>query len=150
MKASQQLSLFHFLSVTADPPASHDAGGGDRKEAARFVHAGNIDRSGPAAYVHLIRSAADPERSPRPSGGREDRAPHRTLKKTTVEYWQGQIRALLDDGISRTFNRIGVELLDQTADMLLGSPVDAALWSLVKSGNLEHTTEIPILFRISG
>src|SRR5438105_875925 len=77
----------------------------------------------------LLRAPGDPARSERPEGGRHDRAPHRTLKRMiTVEQASEQIRALLADGIARTFNRIGVELLDQTADMLLGSPYDAALW----------------------
>jgi hypothetical protein len=53
----------------------------------------------------------------------------------------------LADGRARTFNAIGVELLDHTADTLLGSPYDEALWQLVEAEQLEHTMEAPVLFR---
>jgi hypothetical protein len=106
-----------------------------------------VDRSGAARYVHLIRSPEDPERTERPRGGRPDRAPHRTLELTTVDHWKREILRLLSDGVPRTFNRLGVELLDQTADMLLDSPVDRALWELVEASLLEHTMEGPIYFR---
>jgi hypothetical protein len=102
-----------------------------------------------ARYVHVIRHPDDPERSPRPRGGREDRAPHRTLAVVAADEFKPQILALLSDGVPRSFNRIGVELLDQTADMLLGSPVDRALWALVDAGDLELTLEAPVLFRVA-
>jgi len=101
-----------------------------------------------ARYLHIIRAGDDPERSPRPIGGRKDRAPHRTLAETPIATCEAQILGLLADGDARTFNRIGVELLDHTADTLMGSPYDAALWNLVDRGELEHTLDHPVLFRI--
>jgi hypothetical protein len=106
-----------------------------------------VDRSGIAAYVHLIRGPRDPERSERPEGGRLDRAPHLTLAEIPVATCVDQILALLGDGKPRTFNAIGVELLDHTADTLFGSPYDDALWLLVADGRLEHTLDAPIHFR---
>jgi hypothetical protein len=88
----------------------------------------------------------DPERSPRPVGGRADRAPHLTLAKTRAADWRVAILRHLSDGKARTLNRIGVELLDKTADILFGSPVDEALWSLVADGLVEHTLVAPIRF----
>lgn len=102
---------------------------------------------GDYAYVHLIRSPDDPKRSSRPKGGRVDRAPHLTLARTSSEDWEAQILALLKDGTPRTFNEIGVELLDKTADVLACTPVDDALWGLVARGELEHTLDAPVLFR---
>ena len=63
-RRQQQLSLFE---PAAEPPQVLWAKGG-------------VDRSGIAAYVHLIRAKGDPERAPRQAGG-GDRAPHRTLAK---------------------------------------------------------------------
>jgi hypothetical protein len=109
-----------------------------------------VDRSGSAAYLHLVRGRDDPERSPRPAGGYVDRSPHLKLRKTDAADWRAQIVAQLTDGVPRTFNRIGVELLDKTADVLFGSPVEDALWSLVADGLLEHTLKAPVLFRLRG
>lgn len=78
---------------------------------------GTADRSGIAAYVHLIRAADDPERKPRPKGGQADKAPH------IIERW------------------------DKTADVMFTSVVNDALWALVDDGVIEHTMEAPILFR---
>jgi hypothetical protein len=114
-----------------------------------FVLGVRVDRSGAAQYTHLIRGAVDPERSPRPVGGREDRSPHLTLSTIEVTVCREQILTLLSDGCARTFNAIGVELLDHTADTLLGSPYDVALWQLVDEDQLEHTLEAPILFRVA-
>jgi hypothetical protein len=97
----------------------------------------------------LIRGQGDPERSPRPIGGRLDRAPHRTLEEVPVEKCCEDIIGLLADGRPRTFNAIGVELLDHTADTLFRSPYDQALWQLVEREAIEHTLDVPILFRIS-
>jgi hypothetical protein len=96
----------------------------------------------------MIRSPEDPERTERPKGGRAIRVAHRTLELTTVDHWKREIVRLLSDGVPRTFNRMGVELIDQTADMLLDSPVDRAVWELVEASFLEHTMEVPIYFRI--
>jgi hypothetical protein len=137
----RQLTLAGF-----EPPAeaTTDAGKAPRE----FVRGVPIDRTGIARYLHLIRAVDDPERSPRPIGGRKDRAPHRTLAETPVATCEAQILGLLADGQARTFNRVGVELLDHTADTLMGSPYDAALWRLVERAELEHTLDHPVLFRI--
>jgi hypothetical protein len=44
----------------------------------------------------------------------------------------------------------GSQVLDHTADTLLGSPYDQALWQLVGREAVEHTLDVPILFRIPG
>ena len=112
-----------------------------------FVRGVPVDRTGPAQYVHLIRDLNDPERTERPIGGRVDRSPHLTLADVAVATCGDQILGLLADGRARTFNAIGVEPLDHTADTLLGSPYDEALWQLVEAEQLEHTMEAPVLFR---
>jgi hypothetical protein len=134
---AQQL-VFAALEATPAPPPE------DRE----FVRGVQVDRSGIAQYVHLIRSADDPERSPRPVGGRADRAPHRTLSVRPVATCCEDILRLLSDGHARTFNAIGVELLDLTSATLFGSPYDEALWELVERQQLEHTLDVPILFRL--
>lgn len=108
---------------------------------------GPVDRSGTAVYTHLIKSRTDPERSPRPKGGRADKQPHLTLRRRAGEDWGGRILELLADNVPRTFNRMGIELLDQEASQLLHGPLDLALWDLVARGKLELTMEAPILFR---
>jgi hypothetical protein len=115
--------------------------------AREYVRGVRVDRTGVARYLHLIRDPDDPERSPRPVGGRPDRAPHRTLSARPVATCCEDILRLLSDGRARTFNAIGVELLDLTADTLFGSPYNKALWELVERQELEHTLDIPILFR---
>ena len=106
-----------------------------------------VDRSGASAFVHLIRHEADPTRSSRPRGGRDDRAPHRTLNRKTSRELERQILELLSDGEPRTFNRIAVELWDVSTDIAFGTAPDEALWRLVDSA-IEHTLQAPIFFRI--
>jgi hypothetical protein len=114
-----------------------------------FVRQPTLDRSGAAAYVHLIRALDDPERPSRPARElRRDVSPHLTLRRTTtVEQWRTRLVELLGDGVPRTFNRIGIELCGLTADILFSTPADPALWSLVDDGAIEMTLEAPILFR---
>jgi len=57
------------------------------------------------------------------------------------------LRQLLADSESRTFNRITVELYDVTADVVAFEAPDQALWLLVAGGEVEHTIEAPIKFR---
>jgi hypothetical protein len=138
LRALAQLDLFARPAEPRAPEPTPD-----------FVRGIAVDRSEMGCYLHIIRGADDPERSPRPKGGVRDKAPHLTLRRTTtVEGWKTQIERLLEDGRPRTFNAIGVELLDQTADTLLDSPVDHALWSLVDAGALEHTLTAPVYFRL--
>jgi hypothetical protein len=128
-----QLSLFAHAS-----PVPPDA---------VWVHATLFERTERAPYVHLVRHPSDPERSPRPPGGVADKQPHQTLAKTSFRDWVHPIRTLLSDDLPRTFNRIAVELLDKTADIVFQSPFDEALWWLVDQGELEHTLEAPVFFR---
>jgi hypothetical protein len=128
------------FAALADPEA---AAPGERE----YVVGVRVDRSGIARYLHLIRDPNDPDRSPRPVGGRADRAPHRTLAKLSVDAAGEEMLRLLADGRPRTFNAIGVELLDHTADTLHGSPYEKALWELTARGALEHTLDVPVLFR---
>jgi hypothetical protein len=104
-----------------------------------FVRGVAVDHSDIAVYLHLIRGQGDPERSPRPIGGRLDRAPHRTLEEVPVEKCRDDIMGLLADGRPRTFNAIGVELLDHTADTLFHSPYDQALTSSARRSNTPST-----------
>jgi len=112
-----------------------------------WVTGNYADRSGAAKYLHLVRAPGDPERRPRPKGGVADRAPHRTLGRTSSARWEPVLLEALADGTPRTFNRLGVELFDLTADVIAGTSVDRALWGLVTRGLVEHTMELPILFR---
>lgn len=113
-----------------------------------FVRGVQVDRSGLARYVHLIRGADDPERTARPVGGRADRAPHRTISARSIAACRADILRLLSDGRARTFNAMGVELLDLTSSTLFASPYDRALWDLVERQELEHTLDAPVLFRV--
>lgn len=112
------------------------------------------DRSGLAAFTILIRAKDDPERSdPRalPEALRDRTARWRgRIKSLPIDACKEAIAALLADGTPRTFNRIGVELWDKTADLLLDLPPELALWELVAEGRVEFTTKAPILFRRTG
>jgi hypothetical protein len=105
-----------------------------------------VDRSGAAAYVVIIRAAGDPERKPR-DGSDRGSAWRRALVKMPVERLADEIAAHLADGVPRTMNRIGVEMMDKTADCTFGTPFEEALWALVERGTHEHTLDAPILFR---
>ncbi len=107
------------------------------------------DRSGAFAFTALIRAPDDPERSPRGAHGRDRMALwRRHLKKDSSETWFFRIGDLLLDGVPRTMNRIGVELLDKTADILLQTPFEDGLWQLVEEGHVEFTMDAPVLFRM--
>lgn len=116
------------------------------RHAREWVTGEAVDRTGVGKYVHLIRSPGDPERRPRYKG--QDVAPHLTARKTPRAEWARRIAALLSDGAPRTFNRIALELTEKTADTMMETPLDAALWDLVREERLEHTTHAPILFRL--
>jgi hypothetical protein len=105
------------------------------------------DRRGTAQYVIMIRSPEDPERTPRPKGGRKDRAPHRKLAKTTVAGWRPQILTLLEREGPMTFNALSVLLIDKTADITGGTPLEEAVWKLVLERQVAFTLEAPILFK---
>lgn len=103
------------------------------------------------AYTHLVRAPDDPERvdiRTLPEAIRDRKAAWRlSLAKQPASAFRDPILALLGDGVVRTFNRIGVELLDKTADVLFGLPPDHALWELVSEGLVEHTMTVPVFFR---
>lgn len=107
------------------------------------------DRTGMNAYTVMVRGGNDPER--RKSGIESgDIAPHHTIKKTKPEEWAPRILKLLSDGQPRTLNRIGVELIDKTADITAFTTFGAGLWLLVERGNVEYTPKAPVYFRIRG
>jgi hypothetical protein len=103
---------------------------------------------GPAQYTIMIRSPEDPERSPRPPGGRPDRAPHRALEKTTPSRWTTPVLSTLQDHGPSTFNALSVILLDKTADITGGTPLEEALWQLACDRRIAFTLEAPVLFKI--
>ena len=105
------------------------------------------NRSGVYRYVIMIRSPADPERRPRPAGGQKDRAPHRTLAKTTAAGWCPRVLELLEREGPMTFNALSVLLVDKTADITGGTPLEEAVWSLVQKRQVAFTLEAPTLFK---
>jgi hypothetical protein len=107
---------------------------------------GTVDRRELAGYLHLVRAPDDPERV-RPKGGWDDKAPHRTLAKLPYAECERRLLAGLADGTPRTFNRLTMEVFNLTADVVFTTQVNDALWRLVGRGEIEHTTEVPILFR---
>lgn len=116
-------------------------------EALEWVTGELPDRSGIRVYIVLIRAEGDPERTPRKKGKPDMRAEwRRELAKKPVEEIAAAILLHMADGAARTMNRIGVEMLDKTADVLPDSFEDA-LWSLVSKGLLEFTMQAPVLFR---
>jgi hypothetical protein len=106
------------------------------------------DRSAQYAYLVVVRGDGDPERSPRPAGGRDDRAPHRTLGKTCPEDWFAVILATLEEIGESTMHRLSVHILDKDSSIVFKSPFEEALWALVGRGELEMTWEAPVLFRL--
>lgn len=105
--------------------------------------------SGLAQYTIMIRSLLDPERSPRPRGGRKDKAPHRALEKTRSVLWKSDLLSALREHGPCTFNAISVLLLDQTADITSGTPMEEALWQLACQRKIAFTLVAPILFKIN-
>ena len=121
----------------------------------RWVSGQAVDRSGLAAYVHLVRAPDDPKRPPRPTAaerdaGRDQNREWRAIAKLPVPELAERIAADLADGEPRTFNRIAVEMFGKTADVLFDKAPDHALWTLVADGRVEHTVEAPIRFRLRG
>lgn len=110
-----------------------------------------VDTSGLAAYTILIRAPGDPERR-----SREERhaamgvvaasAEWKQLRKASVETWVERFRALMADGVPRTYNAMTVELIDATADVAPDN-AEAALWLLKERGEVEHTVDAPVLWR---
>jgi hypothetical protein len=107
------------------------------------------DRSGVQAYTVLIRAPGDPERTPRESGPRDMKADwRRTLMKQPVEEIEAAIIEHSRDGAARTLNRLSVEMIDKTADVIHDTPFEWAVWSLVSKRVLEFTMAAPVHFRM--
>jgi hypothetical protein len=113
------------------------------------------DRSGKAAYVIIIRGPHDPERRSVARSlakkGQKVTKPlgWRKVLKFDPEATMWLIMKHLSDGEPRTFNRIGVEMLDQTADHLFETPFEDAIWLGVERGYIEYANWAPILFRLT-
>ena len=108
---------------------------------------GWASREGMADYLHLVRAKGDPERSP--ERGTDNMATwRRKLLKQSAIGWSEDLVRYLTGQQPMTFNRMCVELIDKTADVCHGTPIEEALWMLVEQGHVEHTIELPILFRL--
>jgi hypothetical protein len=113
-----------------------------------------VDTSGLAAYAILVRAPGDPERR-----SREERhaamgvaaavGEWKQLAKVPQDTWVDWFRWLLADGTPRTFNAMCVELADATADVAPDN-AEAALWALKAAGVVEHTSDVPVLWRLTG
>jgi len=115
---------------------------------------GPVDRSGPAAYVHLVRSPDDPQRISRAARKDLGKGPVSwcgDMKASAKPEWLERIPELLGDGKPRTFNAIVLEVSGgvYTADAAFGKAPDNALWELVTAGRVEHTLVAPVLFRLA-
>ena len=111
---------------------------------------GGVDRSGLAAYTHLIRSTDDPVRLTREERKGKETAWRSDMKRSSQPAWQKRIVEVLDDGKPRTFNAICLDASggEHCADSAYQMAPDLALWHLVEVGVIEHTMEAPILFRL--
>lgn len=110
---------------------------------------GPADRSGMAAFTHLVRAKDDPEeRKARGQQPGRDVTPHKTLQKTSAAEWRRRLLEHMADGQPRTFNRLCVEMTGHTADVCFQLGPDLALWQLVADGLAEHTIDLPVVFRL--
>ena len=111
-----------------------------------------VDASGPAFYTIMIRAPGDPERRTREDrhaamGRAAASAEWKSLAKVSVETWAERFRALLAGGRTLTFNALCVETADATADVAPDN-AEAALWLLKERGEVEHTVDAPVLWRM--
>jgi hypothetical protein len=110
-----------------------------------------VNRTGLAAFTSLIRAPDDPDRvdiRTLPEAQRDRLALwRRGLARQHPAAFRRPILDLLAAGPPRTFNAVGVLLVDKTADMLFRLPPETALWELVHAELVEHTLDAPILFR---
>ncbi len=110
------------------------------------------DRSGMAAYTHLIRWVGDPpETKARGSevvdGVRRARRGAGWQNRIgTPEEWAPRIDELLADGEPRTFNAICVQLVGTTADVMVDTAIDVALWALVERNRVAWACEEGAVF----
>lgn len=108
---------------------------------------GKADRSGPAAYAHLVRATDDPEERKK-RGAEGSSVDWKKLAKVPVAEWRQRLLEHMRDGVPRTFNRLCVELTGHTADVCFQEGPDTALWGLADDGLAEHTVDVPVMFRL--
>lgn len=113
-------------------------------------HRGMPDRSGLADFTHLIRWKHDPEETvARGAKAREAglRAPGSAKRAGgSVPEARAAIEKLLSDGEPRTFHCIAVQLVGLDASAVVGSPLELALWDLVKDETLAWACEEDVVF----
>lgn len=111
---------------------------------------GMPDRSGLAAYLHLVRWRHDPpETVARGAAAREtgERAPGAAKRAGgTVDEARAAIERLLADAEPRTFHCIAVQVAGLAADVVTGSPLEAALWAMAADGTLAWACEEGCVF----
>lgn len=130
------------FAFEAPPPASSVAA------ALEWVTGVLPDRSGMYRYTVLIRADGDPERTPRELAKRDCTAEwRRALLKQPIAEIEAAIVLHMADGLERTMNRIAVEMIDKTADVIHDTPFEHALWALVSRGQVAFTMQAPVLFR---
>lgn len=118
---------------------------------------GVVPNRGIAPYTVAIRSPRDPERRDRATSiggfscGVEKIRDLKRWKTWPIEAWgRAILRTLEASPEPLTFNALGVVIADKTADALLGTVAEEALWKLVEVGRVEHTMSAPVLFRLRG
>lgn len=100
-------------------------------------------------YTEIIRHSKDPERTPRGARPTDVSRWRRELKGHPSK-WGPKLLEHMRDGVPRTLNRLALELVDFTADIVLGTALNEALWALVEVGAVEFTPQAPIFFRYRG
>lgn len=110
-----------------------------------------VDTSGLAAFAILVRAPGDPERRSREErhaamGVAAAAGEWKQLAKVPQDAWADRFRTLLADG-PRTFNAMCVLAADATADVAPDN-AEAALWALKAAGVVEHTVDVPVLWRL--
>jgi len=113
---------------------------------------GRFDRAGLARYVHLVRAADDPAETAARGHGRRGTSSRDPggLARVPIGVWRQRVCDELGAGPPPTFNALAVALTGRTADALLDSHLDRALWDLVDDRLIEHTLAAPIRFRLRG
>lgn len=119
-----------------------------RDDALWTYHRGLPDRTGMAAYLHLVRGPHDPrETKARGAAARAagERKPSWQKRMGTAEEWCERIVAVFADGRGpRTFNALCVQLTGTTADVVFGSAIDEGLWLACERGLIAWTPTRPV------
>jgi hypothetical protein len=110
-----------------------------------------VEDWGELPYWLLVRAPGDPERSRSKRKDRDLEARWRQdLRKSDTGLWKSRILRQLGDGLPRTLNRLGVEMLDKTSDIIADTPFTTALLELNAAGLVEHTADAPFYWRLAG